>query len=1031
LAAGALLAAVLGPATASPAAISPANRIDMRVLVVDDGTPWVTDLTQEMQAEGVPYTDVALTSSTRPTITAGFLSSGSEAFYQGVILPNETGGSLSAAEMSALIGYESQFGIRQADAYTFANPNVGLYNWDHLPGYYGALDNMTATVTVAAQADGFGYLSGPIPFGVGSYGYLEPPMPVCAAGTTCPFGTAAPAGSTFTPLVTMPIPNSTAVGSVVGEYVNGGQDQLVVTAAMNFYQFQFRALSHGILSWLTHGVHFGYDRNYFTFHFDDAFNTNAVWDPAHDCTPGEDCPVDANGNSIYPVTQVRMAASDVTYAAQWEQQNNYKFTLAFNGDGADPSCTTTGCPAGADPLTAAFVANKNAFNWLNHGYGHIWQGCVQLGANGIPTPEGGVTGGWSCEKDASGNIVWVDEATIDSEISDNITVGQTLGLPFDPSEYLSGSHSGLVMLPQQPADNPNFAAALTGNGITATGADASREPTSRQVGSAMTVPRYPTVLYYNAPTPALEVSEYNFLYGPGASYCTNNPTVATCLTSNLDPSTGFQNYMVPTNGDYDLTFILANNPRPFYAHVPNLMGGANATAYPLLSYILNKYRASYAATASLITLSENQIAQMMLQQQLWSPSLTSATPAATGYIQGGQVHVTSNGSVAVPFTSPTGTTVNGATFGQAYGGERSGWTKFAAGTTSIVPPKGSVYNPSVTPAPTIGTATATGAGGATVTWTAPKAAAGSPVTGYIVTPWIGSAVQSATSFPASASSGAVTGLTAGKTYTFSVAALDAAGTSPQSAKSNAVIINGPPTFTSPSSATSTAGYPFSFTVTTGGYPAPTLTESGALPPGVAFTSSTNGTATLSGAAGSGSGSFAITLTAGNSFGTATQGFTLTVNPGPSNLLPDPGFETSAVPSDFVGSTLALSTAVVHSGKQSLAQTATAASGEWDNDADPGFYAPTSPTKTYTASIWVRSTAAVQVVLNVDYLTSAGSYIDSDSGPTVNLPANTWTQLTMSGLVPRTASADTVMEPSFSGAATGTVMYWDDMSLTSP
>jgi hypothetical protein len=46
-----------------------------------------------------------------------------------------------------------------------------------------------------------------------------------------------------------------------------------------------------------------------------------------------------------------------------------------------------------------------------------------------------------------------------------------------------------------------------------------------------------------------------------------------------------------------------------------------------------------------------------------------------------------------------------------------------------------------------------------------------------------------------------------------------------------------------------------------------------------------------------------------------------------------------------------------------------------------------------------------------------------------LPANTWTQLTLPGLSPRATSAYTVMEPSFISATTGTLMYWDDMSLT--
>ena len=69
----------------------------------------------------------------------------------------------------------------------------------------------------------------------------------------------------------------------------------------------------------------------------------------------------------------------------------------------------------------------------------------------------------------------------------------------------------------------------------------------------------------------------------------------------------------------------------------------------------------------------------------------------------------------------------------------------------------------------------------------------------------------------------------------------------------------------------------SFTVTTAGVPAPTVTESGALPAGVTFNSTTG---ILSGTPAAGTqGNYAITFTAHNGIGTdATQNFTLVVNP---------------------------------------------------------------------------------------------------------------------------------------------------------
>ena len=93
--------------------------------------------------------------------------------------------------------------------------------------------------------------------------------------------------------------------------------------------------------------------------------------------------------------------------------------------------------------------------------------------------------------------------------------------------------------------------------------------------------------------------------------------------------------------------------------------------------------------------------------------------------------------------------------------------------------------------------------------------------------------------------------------------------------------------------------------------------------------------------------------------------------------------------------------------------------------------PISSTKTYTATIWVRATATVQVDLNVDLLTSTGNYVDSANGPTVTLAANTWTQLSITGIKVTSSEVLAAIEPDFSKATKGTVIYWDNMSVTSP
>ena len=80
-------------------------------------------------------------------------------------------------------------------------------------------------------------------------------------------------------------------------------------------------------------------------------------------------------------------------------------------------------------------------------------------------------------------------------------------------------------------------------------------------------------------------------------------------------------------------------------------------------------------------------------------------------------------------------------------------------------------------APAITSATA-GDTAATVTWTAPASNGGSAITGYVVTPFIGSTAQAAQTFSSTATTQTVTGLAAGTSYTFTVAAVNAAGTGP-------------------------------------------------------------------------------------------------------------------------------------------------------------------------------------------------------------------------------------------------------------
>jgi hypothetical protein len=91
------------------------------------------------------------------------------------------------------------------------------------------------------------------------------------------------------------------------------------------------------------------------------------------------------------------------------------------------------------------------------------------------------------------------------------------------------------------------------------------------------------------------------------------------------------------------------------------------------------------------------------------------------------------------------------------------------------------------PAAPTGAVAVAGNGNATVSWTAPDNG-GSPITSYTITPYVGSTAQAPTTVTGSPplTSATVSGLTNGTTYTFSVTATNAIGTSAASSPSNAV-----------------------------------------------------------------------------------------------------------------------------------------------------------------------------------------------------------------------------------------------------
>jgi len=645
------------------------DRIDLRVLVVTDGSSPVEAIRSELGTEGVPYTTIDLNNASRQQLTAAFLAGTAgtvpEAHFEAVVLPNNAPAQLSAAEIAALNAYEATYSVRQVDAYLYPGAAVGM----NTPTFAGTLDGMTATITGDGKTKAFPYLNGNVPFEnidptvSESYGYLGTPNP--------------PTGTTFDPLVTMTIPGTTTQGVLAGVYSAGGRNELINTFAYNANQSQFLALGHGIITWATQGVHFGYDRNYFTVDVDDTFLPDAEWSQVGHCTPGDTiCPA-----GTPDTTPSRMTPDDVSYQASWQSANNYKLTMLYNGGGSDDQVAASG----SDPLLTAWQANKSAaFEWVNHTYSHEFLGCEQ-NLTTIP---------WSCQTDASGNIVWVPQSDITSQISQNVAWARAKGLPTDATELVTGEHSGLVTLPQQPVDNPNLGPGLTAQHIAWTGSDASREPNQRLVtgGTTLTVPRHPMNVYYNAATVSDEINEYNWVYTStadgGSGICENNPT-STCI-SPLNPTTGYTDYIVPTETRIALSHIMANDPRPTYVHQSNL--AEDRILYPVLNSILGQYRAEYANLAPVVEQTLAAEGQTLQQQSAWAAAVAAGT--VSGYVQGSKVTISAPSGLYVPFTGPNGTenpgllggSLGATAFGSAYAGELSAYKKSPAGGFSLLLP---------------------------------------------------------------------------------------------------------------------------------------------------------------------------------------------------------------------------------------------------------------------------------------------------------------------------------------------------------
>jgi hypothetical protein len=1032
LTASGLAATGVTASIAAVAAAATSPTLNLKILLIGSGSADVTTAAWEaaLKSEGVAYDEVTATGAYgSETVTLPALSSGTTGNYNGAVIADSPDG-FAAGQLSALDTYESTFGVRQVDGYMYPAPALGVTD---LTG--GPLDGTTGTLTSAGLA-AFPELKGPIPFDTGSYGYTG----TVTAGAPYTSFLNNSAGDTMAGVYQHPSTDPQAGVSELAlnfDY-NATQEQWLLLAP---------GLINWVTNDTHLGLYrnyFGQDIDDL-FIADNEWSSQFQCTPAATEPPDYNCPVADQGVTPGSATgvpaDVQMSATDVAYVVAWEKQTGITLNLAFNAVGACTTASNANCTGSvtengatytdpgvvADPsapndtaFVNALLANQGSFNWMTHTWSHLFLGCTvwqpqavtsvvanssggtfaaggynyevtaataygesepsvpqaaTVGANGSVTltwPEAtngtgtdgtagptlaqeeashtGGTGFWGYNvyredpgsttyglvgqvaentaatasttysftdngvtagaapnsgpgfptatnpgidcSSAAGSWLPATSTTADSSIEQEIGLDQAFAQAnkltnYSPAVVVTGEHSGI--------ENPNMPAALAGVGVTTFAQDASRQPQQYSLGAALGAPRYPSNIYYNADNFTDELNEYNSLYvAQGDSlgstqfpsetgHCTDT-SATTCRTT---PATEAD--LLASESHIMLSHVLDNDPRVGYAHQTNLIGPATDasgqdegyTILRLIDNMLSQYNSWYTSTAPITQMTDATEAQVLAKQAAWTTASTAGKVSATE--TNGVVTVTNGGSgVNVPVTVPTGTTVNNAAFGQAYGGELSDWVNLGTGST--------------------------------------------------------------------------------ETLTENVL----------------------PTITSAASASSIAGSPFSFTVTTTGAPAPALTETGALPAGITFTDNGNGTATIAGTAAAASGgSFPITITAANSVGGVSQSFTLTNSEAPSITSPSTAsFSTGVAGTYTVTTTGSPAATITESGTLPSGLTFT------DNKDGTATIAGTAGTAgTYPVTISATNSSASTATLALTITVNTATAPTITSGSTANFTLN--------------------------------------------
>jgi HD-GYP domain-containing protein (c-di-GMP phosphodiesterase class II)/predicted phage tail protein len=230
---------------------------------------------------------------------------------------------------------------------------------------------------------------------------------------------------------------------------------------------------------------------------------------------------------------------------------------------------------------------------------------------------------------------------------------------------------------------------------------------------------------------------------------------------------------------------------PSVATTESVGGLANGSAYTFTVVAINSAgdspasSPSAAVTPATIPAAPTGVSGLSGDTQVtlsWTAPSSDGGSPVTGY----QVIPSIGGVAQTPTNFPSAATtesVGGLTNGTSYT-----FTVVAinsAGDSPASSPSAAV-TPATTPSAPTGVTGVPGDSQVTLSWTAPALDGGSPVTGYIVVPYLGVASEPPTTFSSTATTETIGGLTNGSTYTFVVTAINGAGDSPASVASSGI-----------------------------------------------------------------------------------------------------------------------------------------------------------------------------------------------------------------------------------------------------